>query len=186
VHHELKPVASGRIKVTQLFRQENELPDGIRPQHAIEAFAEPDGMAEVDIGGMLVFLATRRIEFGGAAYTLLLLATQRDAESPFEIAAGFRLYRDEVEGRQLWLDPCAAFDELIARYGLTATVGLHRGRFIPSAVVAGGAGVLVEGGNEGVFISAFVMQRADGRVTYSWVFALDTQRYRAAARQQGS
>jgi hypothetical protein len=181
----LKAFTAGDVEVTQLFRQENEVPDGIRARHAIEAFLEPDAVTSFDVGGMVVWLATRRVAFP-TPYTLVLLASQRAGEATIQIAAGFRLYRDKTDGAELWQEPQAAFETLIQRYGLPVRVGEVVGRFVPAAVAGSGQGVQGEGAEDSFFVSAFVRPLDDGRVEYAWVFAIDTTAYRSAARAHDS
>jgi len=179
----IRPFVAGDIEVTELFRRESEVADGIRARHAIEAFCEPDARAQFDIHGIEVFLATRRIKLGTTPYTLLLLGSRRAEQGAIQLALGFRLYDDQAGTVDLWLDPMAAFETLIERYGLTIRAGPQSARFIP-AIRLNTDNVLVgEGEAESFVISAFVRPLEHDVVEYSWVFAIDTTAYRAAARE---
>jgi hypothetical protein len=180
----LRPIEVGDIAVTELFRRENEVPDGIRARHAIEAYSEPDALARFDLDGVEIVLATRRIEFGDAPYTLLLLGTRGGPQPTLQLVAGFRLYLDAE--RNLWREPMAAFETLLERYGLQITLGSHSGRFIPAAVVDSSEAIRAEGCADGLYVNSHIRVLPNGRVEYAWVFALDTTAYREAARARRS
>lgn len=182
----LRPVIEGDIAVTQLFREENEIPDGIRPQHAIEAFREPDARSHFDLGGIEAQLATRRITLGQAPYTLLLVASRALPDGEIQITAGFRLYRDEIDTIRLWEQPVAAFEALLERYALRLRLGEHIGLFIPAAIVEAGTGVEGENAPDVFLVHTFMRPLEDGRCEYAWTFGLDMGAYRSAARQHTS
>jgi hypothetical protein len=182
---QLESVRSGDVVVTQQFRQENEFRDGIRVRHAVEAIREPDELQEFQLDGIEVFLVTRRVTLGASPYTLLITAMRRAGSNELEITGGYRLYRDDDEGIELWRDPLGAFQTLIRRYGLEVTIGSHAGWFIPAAVVEQGQGVKAAGAND-VAVGAFVKPLQGGLTEYRWVFALDRGAYRTAVRSHAS
>ena len=77
----------------------------------------------------------------------------------------------------------AAFETLIERYGLTIRAGPQSARFIPAIRLNTDDVLVGEGEAESFVISAFVRPLEHDVVEYSWVFAIDTTAYRAAARE---
>src|SRR5947199_9668597 len=65
------------VVITQLFRQENERPDGVRAGRALEVLADPDSVVTTEFGGIAIILATRHVATGVVPYTLLVVASQR-------------------------------------------------------------------------------------------------------------
>jgi len=188
---EIFPSIKGkRAVVTQLFRQENELSDGVRASHAMDALLNPDGIERHDIGSGSVILATRRITIVQPPYTLLVIAWQEEGQVP-EIAFGYRLYDNVEEDADLAKVPFAAFMELLVRYGRPVRVGTTESLFVRSAVVVidGDTPLVVaaRSSDEGAgMVSSFITieQGNPQRAHVAWAFALDNSAYRSDASQR--
>ncbi len=181
---QLAPIETGEVVISQQFRTENELADGLRTNHAVEALLEPDGLAIQRYGEVEVRLATRRISRGRHPYTLLVIAVKLPG-AKLSITHGYRLYRGK-RGDDLSKDPASAFQALLERYGLDVQVGAVKRRFVTYGATAPGEGLEVARESGQVAINALSKVRPSGWVEHSWVFALDTAKYRAAVRQHAS
>lgn len=182
------PIRIQNIAVTQLFRQECELPGYVRSVHAIEAMKHPDGIIKYDLGGITMVLATKWVAVASPPYLMLLISMIKDADLA-EIEFGFRLYPD---GDFIAKDasPDQAFMQMLARYGLPVTVGDQCGLFIVHAQVKaeGGAAKLikVEQQSTGRVVLSTLMKTqgtSPPTVDIAWAFAIDAEGYAADVRK---
>lgn len=188
---EILPSIKGRrAVVTQLFRQTNELSEGVRASHAMDALLNPDGLERHDIQGGAVILATRRITIARAPYTLLVIARQDAGQVP-EIQSGYRIYDRSDEDAALAKAPFAAFMELLARFGIPVRVGATKSLFVRSAIVTLEDDTPVieveRPSDEGAgMIAAFVRTEKGNpqRAHVAWAYALDKSAYRTDAAQR--
>jgi hypothetical protein len=101
------------------FREFNASWDGIRPQHALEAFSEPDAVYRYQFryGGGEQFLVTRRVTVTRKAFTMLLVVHPL-ADGRQEITDAYRLYDGQNGTKALYRHPLVAFEMLISMYGV--------------------------------------------------------------------
>jgi hypothetical protein len=172
----------GNVTVTQLFRQECEMPGDVRSVHAIEALQRSDTAVKYQLGEMTVLLAIKRITLPAHPYTLLLIAASGHGNT--EIYLGFRLY-DDVLAAAKGTEPLDLFSAFLERYGVPVKVGSLEGLFIPRAVVnvppEGGqlVGGLAQQG-EPQLVHAFVkiLDTSPRTAEVAWAFSILTGRYR--------
>ena len=170
----------GDFTITQLFRQECELPGYVRAVHAAAALETPDKFVSFRAGKIDVILATKRITLGAPPYTLIVLAAMLNGLK--QILLGFRFYRDDKEP-----DPQESaygiFLSFLERYGLPVTVGSQTGLLIPTAVMTLPADGRIEvahtNQSDDALLSSFFRIR-DGvpRIAdVAWAFAISKARY---------
>lgn len=176
-HPSLPAVQIGDIIVSQLFRQENEGPEGIRAGHAVEALSDPDEQTAIELGEVEVVLAVRRVALGRRPYRLLVLAT-RHPDRAYEVMLAFRVYGEEGDEG---VAPIALFQALLERHGIEVSVGPQRGLLVQRAVVPAGGSLVEFQGDRDFLVSAFI-QRRGATVEVVWAFALDRASYRASLR----
>ena len=174
----------GATTVTELFRQECELPGYVRSVHAVEALSTAEASERYIVGDRTILLATRRIKQGHEPYTLLIIAAER--EDATEIYLAFRLYYAS-DYLQDDLVPGKAFEVLLRRYGVAMTLADSSGLFIPAVRVQGRADVILraaspQGGE--VLVHAMIRQDPAGFSDIAWAFALAKARYAADIRSR--
>ena len=129
----LKHLQIGELTVTELFRQECELPGYVRAVHAAAALRSPDTHAIFELHGCQIILAAKRIALGNNPYILIILAATLPNQLT-QIHLGFRFYAENA-GVPIDKNAYDIFDSFLERYGFTITVGTQTGVIIPSAVV---------------------------------------------------
>jgi hypothetical protein len=189
----LPPITTGSVKVSPMFRDNNNVAGGIRVPHAVEALSDPDDRRIFEIGGLSFILATRKVSTGKDPYVMLLVAKTEGGE--VELLHGFRLYQPRVQLDQLANDPFLAFQVLLSRYGLPVSVGNQHGLLVPFArfdAQGGGDATSIVSGqcpkDESFVLGAFikVLEKNPRQIEASWVFGVNTSRYFRAARDHRS
>lgn len=109
----------GNAVVGPGFREFNASWDGIRPQHALEAFSEPDAVYRYSfrLGSGEQLLVTRRVTVSRQPFTMLLVAHPL-ADGRQEIGDAYRLYDGPDTTWDLHHHPLATFEVLVSRYGV--------------------------------------------------------------------
>jgi hypothetical protein len=163
------PRARGSVVATPAFQQMNQRPIGVRAEHAIELFSNPDKMTMLPGN---VVLATRDIA-ATPEFTLLGIASIREDKT--QISMVFKLYGVPRKG-----DPESLLGIFLSRYGLPVRVGDSVASLHP-AVPAPNDGALVVIDNppaEGFSHLVAEMGEAGPR-TLHCVFGFDAGRYKA-------
>jgi hypothetical protein len=176
------PIETHEAVISPLFREQNNFPQGVRANHAVEAIAESDDIARLHYGEMEIVFATRKIDQQQSTYVLLVIATRRAGER-FQIKGGYRLYRSQ-QGTDIASDSLSAFRLLLERYGLEVSVGNKRAFFIPLA--SSRKGVVLGKGSGQFALSALTREGGGGFTEYGAVFAIDSGRYRSAVVEKRS
>lgn len=136
-------------------------------------------------------LASRYIAAGQSPYVMLLVGS-KIRDTAVLIDGGYKLYGAEEDLRKISTDPLLAFQTLIDRYGVEFQVCGYTTKFLPGAVAELDPTMrrpifVVPDGSGDHELVALAQRVEDGtprRVRIIWVYALQTERYRAAAKQQ--
>jgi len=188
VHHRaeqavrrLQALDAGDAIITDLFRNESEVPGGIRSTHAAEVFADPQALDRFELDDVAVVLATRKLSMEKRPHVALILATEQPSSKPL-IFLGFKLgAADDVDLDALAEKPVLAFQATLRRFGLPIQVGSQAGLFIPDETVSSDlpqtelVKILGSPAESGI-LAAIVTLNSLWRVR--WAFAIDRAKYR--------
>lgn len=180
------------------FREFNASWDGIRPQHALEAFHQPDAVFRYQFcfGDGEQLLITRRVKVARQQFTMLLVVHPL-ADGRHEINNAYRLYDDKDTHEGLHHHPMAAFEVLVSRYGVPFSFPSPSGevmiKFLKAArlalpIASPNALFRLLGLPEGVdaLSSAArirMVQAATPTFEIEWLWFLHEKRYRAEIRK---
>jgi hypothetical protein len=170
------PRRRGEIVATAAFQQMNRTTTGVRTEHAIELFSNPD---RVSVMPGNVLLATHAVS--SRDFVLLGVASLRNGET--QISMVFKLY--EVAGED---DPEGLLSLFLGGYGLPVRVGDSVARLHPS-VPASPTGALVvvdEPPQTGFVVHAVAEMGEQASRMLHCVFAFDSEQYAAAVRSKRS
>ncbi len=171
-----EPRGRGSVVATPAFQQMNQTPVGVRTEHAIELFSNPDRVTTFP-GNVL--LATRDIA-ATPDFTLLGIASIRDDKT--QISMVFKLY-----GVRRGADPESLLELFLSRYGIPVRVGDSLALLHPSVPApTDGALVVIDNPPEQGFSHAVVEMGEAGPRTLHCVFGFDAGQYAARAKARSA
>jgi len=183
----LESIRANNIVVTQLFRQECELPGLVRSVHAFAVIEQPDEIVSYDLSGITVILATKWVRSAESPFALIAIG-HRMGDKSIEVDLAFRAYPDVLPIIGV-SNPAEIFIKFVERYGLMVSVGEQTGLFIPSGrvtvPVGGPAGfVQVHNPMNHPFAVCAVCKMERGVADVHWAFAIDNYRYQRDVKQR--
>ena len=170
------PRSRASVVATPAFQQMNQTPVGVRTEHAIELFSNPDRVTTLPGN---VVLATRDIE-ATPEFTLLGIASIKDGKT--QISMVFKLYAVPRDA-----DPDELLGLFLSRYGVPVRVGDSVALLHPSVPApVGGALVVIDNPPERGFSHAVAEMGDVGPRTLHCVFGFDADRYEMSARARSA
>ncbi len=167
------PIALDGLTVSDQCRADNNLAEGIRAPHALDAARSATAVDGYRVDDATMALATAPVAVSGA-YTMVLELALAPGEAP-SVRGAWRLYEATDPG-----NPTAAFGELLERYGLVAELpdGTWT-RFVTRATApADGVRFRVqEAAGKRVQLHANARDAGDEGLHWAWTFALNLDRY---------
>jgi hypothetical protein len=171
----------GNFAVTQQYRDLQTHAGGIRPEHAALALTEPDGIFELDLGGLRLTMAVKTSDIP-TPHLLLVVSSQRGG-SDRELVDGYRLFPSQSDLLQLATDPRRSMSWLVKHFGLPIVVGSETGLLLPFVHLDGftGGALLTLAGPLIPFEAHLVARQGPTGVDVAWAYAIDSSRYRTSA-----
>lgn len=188
------PAPSGKATFAGFFRSFNEFGDGVRTQHARDAFADPDATRTLQLGDIGLRFDTRRVTYSIAAHTLLIVSSFTPARG-LCIDQAYKLYDRRPGDATLVDDPLRAFYEVLARYGIPIRIANRSGLLFARVTVPipNGRGdmplvELAEPRPKGVVVQSFFRRVKGGPgeadvAEIFWAHAVDRDAYMRDARE---
>lgn len=181
-----------RVEFSQFYIDTNSFPQGVRKNHALKTLHQPDRIIAFRIAEEVhVVLATRYIAAGRSPHVMLLVGSKIQ-DAAVVIDGGYKLYGTKEFLLKISTDPLLAFQTLIDRYGIEFQVCGYTASFLPGVVAEldptrPNSIFAVPNGSGDKQLVALAQRVEDGTpklVRIVWAYALQTDRYRTAAKQQ--
>jgi hypothetical protein len=177
-------IEGGNVVVSQQFRVNNEFGDGMRPSHALEVIAQPDGMVSFELGGTRMTLVTRLVASGKKPYVALVVAMGRTNDKQ-QVLEGFKVRESQEELGVMAADPVMALENIIRKFGVPIRVGRQLGLFIPYEFVPQGVSLMSgyrqsERGSVSAVVTPVTEPHPGAEVR--WAFQIDRDAYYRSLR----
>lgn len=176
IRHSFAPAAGLSVEgltVSEQCMADNNLPEGIRAPHALDAARAATALDAYELDGASMALATAQVDISGA-YTMVLELSFPPLEPP-GVRGAWRLYEAADAA-----NPTRSFGELLERYGLAAELPDGTETRFVTRLTAPGDGVrfrLGGGAGQRVQFHANAKPAGDDLVDWAWSYALHLDRY---------